>query len=92
MKLNKIVNIINGSTPNTANPEFWDGNISWITPKDMSLLRTRFISYGNRNITKLGYDSCSTTLVPKGTVLLTSRAPIGYVAIASNQLCTNLNI
>lgn len=89
MKLNKIVNIINGSTPNTANPEFWDGNISWITPKDMSLLRTRFISYGNRNITKLGYDSCSTTLVPKGTVLLTSRAPIGYVAIASNQLCTN---
>ena len=89
MKLNKIANIINGSTPSTANPKFWDGNISRITPKDMALLKNRYISYGSRNITKLGYDSCSTTLVPKGTVLLTSRAPIGYVAIASNQLCTN---
>ncbi len=89
MKLSKIVNIINGSTPSTSNPSFWDGDINWITPKDMSLLRSRYISSGNRNITKLGYSSCSTTLVPAGTVLLTSRAPIGYVAIASNPLCTN---
>ena len=89
MKLNEMVNIVNGSTPSTANPEFWDGDISWITPKDMSAMRSRYISYGSRNITKLGYNSCSATLVPKGSVLLTSRAPIGYVAIASNQLCTN---
>ena len=89
MKLNKIVNIINGSTPSTSNPSFWDGDIYWITPKDMSLLRSRYISRGNRNISKLGYGSCSTTLVPAGTVLLTSRAPIGYVAIANNPLCTN---
>ena len=89
MKLNKIVNIINGSTPSTSNPSFWDGDINWITPKDMSLLRSRYISSGNRNITKLGYSSCSTILVPAGTVLLTSRAPIGYVAIANNPLCTN---
>ncbi|MEA4162715.1 restriction endonuclease subunit S [Mycoplasma sp. 4404] len=89
MKLKNMVNIINGSTPSTSNPEFWDGDIKWITPKDMSSLKTRYISYGNRNITELGYSSCSTTLVPKGTVLLTSRAPIGYVAIAENSLCTN---
>ena len=89
MKLNKIVNIINGSTPSTSNPSFWDGDINWITPKDMSLLRSRYISSGNRDITKLGYSSCSTILVPAGTVLLTSRAPIGYVAIANNPLCTN---
>ncbi|WP_051617753.1 restriction endonuclease subunit S [Mycoplasmopsis iners] len=89
MKLKNMVNIINGSTPSTSNPEFWGGDIKWITPKDMSSIKTRYISYGNRNITELGYNSCSTTLVPKGTVLLTSRAPIGYVAIADNSLCTN---
>ncbi len=88
-KLNKIVKIINGSTPSTSNSEYWDGDINWITPKDMSLQMKRYISKGERNITQKGYDSCSTTLVPKGTILLTSRAPIGYISIAQNELCTN---
>ena len=55
----------------------------------MSLQMKRYISKGERNITQKGYDSCSTTLVPKGTILLTSRAPIGYISIAQNELCTN---
>ena len=88
-KLKQIVNIINGSTPSTSCPEFWDGDISWITPKDMSLQMKRYISKGERNITEKGYNSCSTTLVPKNTILLTSRAPIGYISIAENELCTN---
>lgn len=89
MLLKNICTIVNGSTPSTSNSEYWDGNISWITPKDMSLQMKRYISKGERNITQKGYDSCSTTLVPKGTILLTSRAPIGYISIAQNELCTN---
>lgn len=89
MKIKDISAIINGSTPSTGNDSYWNGDIPWITPKDLSSLRMRLISCGERNITKEGYNSCSTTLVPKNTVLLTSRAPIGYVAIAANPLCTN---
>ena len=89
MLLKNICTIVNGSTPSTSNSEYWDGNISWITPKDMSLQMKRYISKGERNITQKGYDSCSTTLVPKDTILLTSRAPIGYISIAQNELCTN---
>lgn len=88
-KLKQIATIVNGSTPSTSNSEYWDGNISWITPKDMSLQMKRYISKGERNITQKGYDSCSTTIVPKNTILLTSRAPIGYISLAQNELCTN---
>ena len=89
IQLKNVTTIVNGSTPSTANSENWDGDIAWITPKDLSNFQQRFISNGSRNITETGYNSCSTTMVPKGTVLLTSRAPIGYLAIASNPLCTN---
>jgi len=88
-KLKDITEIVNGSTPSTANAEYWDGDICWITPKDLSIQMQRYISCGERNITKKGYNSCSTTLVPKDTILLTSRAPIGYLSIAQNELCTN---
>ena len=89
MKIKDIAKIVNGSTPSTSNQNFWGGTIPWITPKDLSNLKSRFVSRGERNITRSGYDSCSTTLVPKNTVLLTSRAPIGYLAIAANPICTN---
>ena len=84
-----IAEIVNGSTPSTRESSYWDGDIPWITPKDLSTFSKRYISCGERNITNEGYKSCSTTLVPKDTVLLTSRAPIGYLAIANNELCTN---
>lgn len=89
MLLKECTTIFNGSTPSTTISAYWDGNIPWITPKDLSNFRGRFISNGERNITEEGYNSCSTKLLPKNTILLTSRAPIGYLAIANNEMCTN---
>ena len=88
-KIKEISQIVNGSTPSTSNSAFWNGNIIWITPKDLTNFSERYIYKGHINITQEGYKSCSTKLVPKGTILLSSRAPIGYIAIAGNELCTN---
>ena len=88
-KLEEIGTIVGGATPSTKEPHNYDGNISWITPKDLSNNSGRYISRGERMITSEGYNSCSCKMLPKGSVLFSSRAPIGYVAIASNELCTN---
>ncbi|MBR2507822.1 MAG: restriction endonuclease subunit S [Bacilli bacterium] len=83
-------NIVGGATPSTKNPSNYEnGNISWITPKDLSGFQGRYISHGERNITEQGLNSCSTQLLPKNSILFSSRAPIGYVAIADKELCTN---
>ena len=75
--------VIGGATPSTKNIENYEnGDISWITPKDLSTHNNRYIYYGERNITKIGLNSCSTKILPKNSVLFSSRAPIGYVAIA----------
>ncbi|MEG1839550.1 MAG: restriction endonuclease subunit S, partial [Bacteroidaceae bacterium] len=66
-----------------------NGIYAWITPKDLSNFSGRYISYGERNITEQGLKSCSTRLMPKHTILFSSRAPIGYVAIAQQECCTN---
>ncbi|WP_457563000.1 restriction endonuclease subunit S, partial [Caminibacter pacificus] len=89
VKLGDVATVYNGSTPDTKQKEYFDGDIIWITPKDISEQKTKYITQGERNISLKGYQSCSTTMVPKGTVLLTSRAPIGLVAIADTELCTN---
>ena len=82
--------VIGGATPSTKKPENYDGGeIPWLTPKDLSGFPYRYIARGGRNITEQGLKSCSARLLPKGTVLFTSRAPIGYIAIAENELCTN---
>lgn len=81
--------IVGGGTPPTRKPEFFNGNIPWITPDDLSSFKGRYISHGARNITTAGLRSSSATILPKGTVLFSSRAPIGYTAIAKNDLCTN---
>ncbi len=81
--------IYSGGTPSTKEPEFWEGDISWITPADLSNYTEIYISRGKRNISKLGLDYSSATLLPKDTILFSSRAPIGYVAIAKNELATN---
>lgn len=88
-RLSEVGQIISGATPSTKIPENYDGDIAWITPADLSGYSFKYISHGARNITQIGYDSCSTKLMPKGTVLFSSRAPIGYVAIAENPICTN---
>ena len=81
--------IVGGATPSTKDEANYGGNIPWITPKDLSVQAGRFISAGERNITEKGLNSCSTQMMPKNSVLFSSRAPIGYVAIASNPVCTN---
>ena len=89
-KISDIGTIVGGATPSTKKPENYEnGSIAWITPKDLSTLSGRYIQRGERNITEIGLKSCSTQLLPKNTVLFSSRAPIGYVAIAENAVCTN---
>ena len=88
--LKDVAKIYSGATPSTKNLSFYKGgNISWITPKDLSGFRHKYIFSGKRNITEEGYRSCATNLLPEGAVLFSSRAPIGYVAIAGKELCTN---
>ena len=89
MKLGDCTEIFSGSTPRTNNPDFWDGDIIWVTPKDLSKLKSKFISKTESKITQLGFDSCSTKLLPENSVLFSSRAPIGHVAINTIPMCTN---
>lgn len=89
VKIGDIADVIGGGTPSTKNNGFWNGNIPWLTPKDLSGYSARYISYGTRNITEEGLNHSSARMLPKGSILLTSRAPIGYLAIAKNELCTN---
>ena len=85
-----IGTVVGGATPSTKKIENYEnGNIAWVTPKDLAGFSGRFISHGERNITEIGLKSCSTQIMPKHSVLFSSRAPIGYVAIANNELCTN---
>lgn len=88
--ISDIGTVVGGSTPSTKVSEnYHNGTIAWITPKDLSISHERYIEQGEKNITELGLKSCSTTLLPQNTVLFSSRAPIGYIAIAKNALCTN---
>ena len=89
VKISDIGEVVGGATPSTKNEQFYNGDISWITPKDLSDFKGRFISRGERNITQQGLESCSTRLLSKNTILFSSRAPIGYVAIAEKSMCTN---
>ena len=89
-KISDIGTVVGGATPSTnIHENYENGTIPWITPKDLSTFSGRYIQRGERNITEVGLKNCSTQLLPKNTVLFSSRAPIGYVAIASNDLCTN---
>ena len=82
--------VVGGGTPSKAKPEYYTENgIAWITPKDLSVDKSKFISHGENDITDIGYRNSSTTMMPKGTVLFSSRAPIGYIAIANNDVTTN---
>ena len=88
-RLDEIGDIVSGGTPSTKNEDYYGNEIPWITPKDLSGYDSKYISKGERSITKLGLEKSSAKLLPKGTILFSSRAPIGYVAIAQEDLCTN---
>lgn len=82
--------IVGGGTPSKAKPEYYTENgIAWITPKDLSVDKSKFIAHGENDISDLGCRNSSATMMPAGTVLFSSRAPIGYIAIASNEVTTN---
>lgn len=82
--------VVGGATPSTKDTSnYKGGKIAWITPKDLSNYEDRYIAHGERNITEKGLNSCSAQLMPRHSVLFTSRAPIGYLAIAENEVCTN---
>jgi type I restriction enzyme S subunit len=89
VKIKDLGTIVSGATPKSTVQEYWNGNIPWVTPKEVSALDTPFLNATERKLTKAGYESCSTKLVPKGTILFTSRAPIGQLAIANIEVCTN---
>jgi type I restriction enzyme S subunit len=88
--LSDLGDVVGGSTPSKAKPEYYtDHGIAWITPKDLSVNKSKFIDHGADDITELGLRNSSARLMPQGTVLFSSRAPIGYIAIASGEVSTN---
>ena len=88
-KLSEIGIIVGGATPSTAVEKYYGGDIPWLTPRDLSSYSERYIERGERNITEDGLKSCSAKLLPKNSVLFSSRAPIGYIVIARNEIATN---
>ncbi len=89
LPIKRLSKIFNGSTPKSGEKLYWDGDIAWITPADLGKSTTPYIAIGSKSITEEGYKSCGTSLVPKNSIILSSRAPIGTLGIALNQLCTN---
>jgi type I restriction enzyme R subunit len=87
--LGEVAEIVGGGTPKTKIKEYWNGEVPWLTPRDLSNFSGRYISRGERNISKLGLNSSSAKILPKGAVLLSSRAPVGYLAITLNEITTN---
>ena len=88
-RLREVCEVVSGSTPRTDDPTNWNGDILWATPNDMGKLVGFTIEDTERKISEKGFKSCSTKLLPIGSVLLTTRAPIGHLAINSKPMCTN---
>ena len=82
--------VVGGSTPSKSKPEYYtEHGIAWITPKDLSVNKSKFITHGENDITELGLKNSSASIMPEGTVLFSSRAPIGYITIAAGEVTTN---
>jgi len=89
VRLGDYCSVVNGSTPKTAIEEFWNGKIIWITPTDLGKNKGKYIYDSERKITESGYNSANTNLIPKNSIILSTRAPIGHIAINSSEVCTN---
>lgn len=83
-----LFQVISGATPKSENPDYFDGELIWITPADYKT-EDVYVSKGRRNITEIGLNSCNTSLIPSGSIIFSKRAPIGSVAINKVELCTN---
>lgn len=89
VRLDECARIVGGATPATSNPAYWDGNINWVTPKDLSDLPGPYIAKTPRRITAAGLAACAAEVLPPNSVLFSSRAPIGHVAINVSPMATN---
>lgn len=93
VQIDAVTEVVSGGTPKSSVPDYYTeehkSGIAWITPADLSGYNDKLIAHGRRSITKSGYDTCSAKLMPEGTVLFSSRAPIGYVVVAANEISTN---
>jgi type I restriction enzyme, S subunit len=89
VELHEVCEVIGGATPKTGEPEFWGGDIPWVTPADLANLKGAYISGTPRMLTVKGLRSCAAKMLPADSVLLSSRAPIGYVAINAVPMATN---
>jgi type I restriction enzyme S subunit len=87
--LGEVAEIVGGATPKSAVQAYWDGPIAWATPTDLSRLNCKHITKTDRSISELGLNACSARLLPPGSVLFSSRAPIGLVAINTVPMATN---
>jgi len=88
-RLGSVTHILNGATPSSSRPECWDGHIVWITPDDLGKLKGRYIDNSSRLITQEGYNACGTTLAPAGSIVISTRAPIGHLGILRVAACAN---
>ena len=88
-RLRSLGQIVGGGTPSTTNQSFWNGSIPWLSPADLTGYTKMYISHGKKNITEEGLEKSSATLMPTGSILYSSRAPIGYVVISKNNISTN---
>lgn len=89
VRIRDLAKVVGGGTPSRKDPSLFGGNVPWITPKDLSRSEGRFVSQGATNLTEEGLNRSSARLVPRRAVLFSSRAPIGYVALAQQPLATN---
>jgi len=89
VKLGEVCEVIGGSTPDTGNSAYWNGDIAWVTPTDLGKFTDITILATSRQITLSGLQNCGTQMLPVGSVIMSSRAPIGHLAIAGVSLCTN---
>lgn len=88
-KIKHIASIVNGSTPDSAKDAYWESDVVWITPTDLGKLNGNYVNDSARKITELGLNSCGTSIAPAGSVILTTRAPIGNLCITEVDACTN---
>ena len=88
-ELGEIAEVLNGATPSTNDSSNYGSDIVWVTPKDLSVQKDKFVYYSERGISFKGFNSCSTHILPKGSLLMSSRAPIGLLAISLIEVCTN---
>jgi type I restriction enzyme S subunit len=89
VKLKQLGEVVSGGTPSTTNSDYWDGDVFWVTPTDITKLKSHYIGSSIRKISKSGLLSCSAKLVPKGSLLVCTRATIGTLAITKTEMCTN---